>query len=104
MEQCQYCDKDLPDDANLCPHCGHWNSRVTSQPFTSPTGDKVLGFLFCMVLMYFYFIGLIIVPILIMFTREKRPQFCSGLLAGMVTILAVALGLFAICITASHFM
>ena len=97
MDKCQFCNEDLPETANLCPNCGHFSRRGTSGPFTSTAGDKVLGFLLSIVLMGIVFSGLIIVPVTLILLREKRPDFCWGLLVGTVTTIAVVIGIFVIC-------
>ena len=93
MEKCHNCGETMQDKGRRCPQCGHMNCRVTPQPYMSANMDRVIGFVLGAILMCLALSGLILVPVLLVFLHEKRPQFCSGLVAGLVVVNAVLLGI-----------
>ena len=98
LEKCHNCDERLQGKVRRCPHCGHMNRRITPQPFISANMDRVLGFVLGAILMCIALSGLIIVPVLLVCLHEKRPQFCSGLVAGLAVVNAVLLGVVLNCV------
>ena len=105
---CPNCGQPIEPERRMCPHCGHeqpplpvlTREKPRGQLVTrSARGDVTLGVTASVISMLLPGIGLLAPLILYFVLRGSYPAFARGMGYGLLGVLALSLGLLALCIT-----
>src|SRR5437868_941408 len=96
MDYCSNCGHPLPDSGKVCPNCGQKQRSQSDLAGRSELSLFVIGVamaLFSIITVIGPFILLIVYFVI----KEKSPALARGLGYGLLGVLALALGAFALC-------
>jgi hypothetical protein len=102
---CRNCGQPFDHSRPVCPNCGM--QAFVPEPGRlltgSATGDRILGFIAGFFSWFLWGFGVIAGLILYAVLRPNYPKFARGVGFGILTVLVIMLGLFALCIVGIGF-
>ena len=99
---CRNCGQPYDHSNRVCPNCG-MQSYVpeTGKLLTgNASGDAVVGFIVGFFSWFLYGFGAIAATVLYAVLRPSYPRFARGIGFGLLTVIVIMLGLFAVCVVA----